>query len=169
MNSDEFVDATVFLGMHSEDDAVRADCASFFAARADDRVSMSLEQVGLCDEIVWGFSRELQDAYYPFMDRLHTDMDVVRLGYRQQDLSAALESPGLAGLSIAGRLTVGMVIARGGTLRTLSPELLIRPGLPVLAPSATGGNRAPFSSELEKLYQVSLALRVSIGDLVETP
>jgi hypothetical protein len=169
MATEEFVDATVFLGMHGQDDVVRADCASFFAERADRRVSMSLEQVGRCDEIVWGFSRELQDAYYPFMDRLHTDMDVARLGYRRQDLVAALESRELAGLSTAGRLTMGMVLTHGGTLRTLSPELLARPGLPVLAPPATGGVRVPFRAELEKLYRVSLALRVTLGDLEEKP
>ncbi|WP_201294684.1 MULTISPECIES: DUF6190 family protein [unclassified Nocardiopsis] len=68
MTADVFVDADVFMGMHHENEALRRGCKAFFVERLKGRVAMSLEQVGRCDDLVWRRPRELQDAYYPFMD-----------------------------------------------------------------------------------------------------
>ncbi|MFC4033254.1 DUF6190 family protein [Streptomyces polygonati] len=153
------VDATLFLGMNSTDEAVRVACKSFFASRLDGRVTMSLEQVGRCDDVVWRFPRAVQDAYYPFMDNLHTDMRIERLGYGRADLDAARDTPGLEALPAHERLLAGMVLARKGILYTASPRLLALGELPVLPPG--GGAEAAFPAPLEEMYRTSLALRVT--------
>jgi len=118
--------------------------------------------VGRCDDVIWRFTRAEQDAYYPFMDRLHSDMDIVRLGYSDGDVSAALSDGRLRGLPIADRLTLGMVIHYGGMLRSLRPALLFRPDLPVRVVDPCHV-RTGFPPVLEELYSVSLALRIPLG------
>lgn len=92
MNGDIFIDATVFLGMHSSDETTRRACKGFFVQRLNDRVCMSLEHVGMCDDVIWAQPRTVQDAYYPFMDVLHTDMKIDRRGYTRGDLALAQDS-----------------------------------------------------------------------------
>ncbi|MEU3751566.1 DUF6190 family protein [Streptomyces olivoreticuli] len=153
-----YVDAALFLGMNSADEATRTACKSFFATRLHGRVVMSLEQVGRCDDLVWRFPRELQDAYYPFMDHLHTDMRIDRIGYTREDIGAGLGAPATAGLPVHEQLLAGMVLHREGVLRSVSPRLLARRELPVLAPEP--GPEVAFPEDLEKLYRASLALRI---------
>lgn len=144
MSGEVFVDAALFMGMHRmgthhEDERVRRGCKAFFA-RALERtaapVHMSLEQVGLCDALVWRRPRGEQDAYYPFMDRLHTDLRIDRTGYAEKDTRRAWEDPALDGLPDHERLLMGQVMERGGTLHTASARLLARSGLPVEPPEA---------------------------------
>lgn len=161
MGADIMIDGALFLGMHSIDEQVRLDSKAFFAERLDGRVVMSLEQVGLCDNIVWGQPRDLQDAYYPFMDVLHTDMTIQRVPYTEGDLDAA-RAPDLAGLPLSRRLTVGMARNRGAILHTVDPVLLdaarAGSGLPVRrVPASTV--EVSFPAYLEKLYAASLVLR----------
>lgn len=105
-----FIDATAFMGMHSEDDAVRVAAKAFFADRlaAGDAgaVVMSWEQVGRCDDLVWGYERGVQDEYYPFMDVLHTDLAVDRVPYTEDDVRRAFTEPALDGLPKIGRAHV---------------------------------------------------------------
>jgi hypothetical protein len=161
MMAEEFVDATIFLGMNSTDDSIRRTCASFFAARLGSRVGMSLEQIGRCDHVVWSYPREQQDAYYPFMDNLHTDLHFDRLGYEDQDLSAATDDR--RPLPAAERLMLAMVANRGGTLYTLNPRLLSLPAAPVRRPSARPSGHVGFPVGLDTLYQESLVLRVDLA------
>ncbi|MER5963141.1 DUF6190 family protein [Streptomyces sp. NPDC002057] len=166
-----FIDATTFMGMHSKDDAVRVAAKAFFAGRlaAGDAggVVMSWEQVGRCDDLVWGYDRGVQDEYYPFMDVLHTDLAVERVGYGEDDVRRAFTSPELDGLPPHERLLLAQVIGRGGVLHTASPRLAGRAGLPVvpLAPLASAdapalGEEPSFPAYLEDLYQRSLVLTV---------
>ncbi|MDH6122390.1 DUF6190 family protein [Kitasatospora sp. GAS204B] len=162
----EYVDATLFMGMNSTDEYTRAVCRTFFATRLGGRVMMSLEQVGRCDDLVWQFPREVQDAYYPFMDYLHTVMAIVRLGYEQDDLRSAPEAARYPRLATHERLLLGMVIHRGGLLRSVSARLTGRsrqPDLPVAAPDP--GPELAFPQPLEELYQRSLALRIATAEL----
>ena len=82
----EFIDSTIFMGMHSVDEKIRIACKNFFIDHLKKTIFMSLESVGKCDDIVWHFDRETQDIYYPFMDRLHTVMDIQRIPYDKSDL-----------------------------------------------------------------------------------
>jgi hypothetical protein len=158
-----FVDASLFMGMHAADESVRLACKGFFVEHLSTSVVMSLEQVGACDALVWRYSRAEQDDYYPFMDALHTDRAIHRVGYEERDLRTAMSSAVLSDLDLAARLTLGMVLARGGKLVSVNPRLLERAELPVRPPRAAGETRFP--GGLERLYERSLALRVAEGDL----
>ncbi|AOS64614.1 DUF6190 family protein [Actinoalloteichus hymeniacidonis] len=160
----EHIDATLFLGMHAFDESIRRACKNFFVERlADSTVVMSFEQVGRCDALVWRYGRAEQDDYYPFMDVLHTDMDIQRRPYGLRDVEAA-QAANLTGLDLIERLTVGMVLADGGELVTISPRLLDLADAPTRAPSV--GEELAFPKPLEELYQRSLALRVQGEDLL---
>lgn len=164
MTVDRYVDASLFMGMHAQDEAIRVACKNFFVDRfAGEGVAMSLEQVGRCDALVWRYQREQQDAYYPFMDVLHTDMTIERIGYAERDVKTALTNPVLADLELDARLTVGMVLAAGGELVTVDRRLSHRHDLPVRTPSA--GPERSFPAHLEELYQRSLVLRVAREEL----
>ncbi|MCZ0979109.1 DUF6190 family protein [Streptomyces diastatochromogenes] len=158
-----FIDATLFMGMHSADDAVRTGAKAFFAGRlaAGDagRVVMNWEQVGRCDDLVWGYERLVQDEYYPFMDVLHTDLAIDRIPYDEDDVRRAFTAPELDGLPTHERLLLAQVIGRGGVLHTASPRLLkAADGLPVVPVDA--GAEPAFPAYLEDLYQRSLVLKV---------
>jgi hypothetical protein len=164
----EYIDAALFLGMHSVDDRLRIDCKAFVADRVRRRLTISLEQVGRCDDVVWRYGREVQDAYYPFMDILHTVMDIERPAYEEEDVRRGLDLPADAPLPVHERLLLGMVLNRHGSLTTASPRLLadgVDPVLPVRAPPAVAGDEPSFPDELERLYRNSLALRVPEGAL----
>ncbi|MFD5144429.1 DUF6190 family protein [Streptomyces sp. NPDC058401] len=160
---DEYADAALFLGMNSEDEDVRRACKAFFVDRLDASIVMSLEQVGRCDDIIWGFSRELQDAYYPFMDNLHTVMHIRRLGYEEADVLRATDTELPRSLPVHERLLLGMVQGREGLLHTASPRLAATTGFALRAVTGADGADGPearFPEPLEDLYQQSLALRV---------
>lgn len=109
----------------------------------------------------WGFSRELQDAYYPFMDNLHTVMDIRRLGYEEADVLHATGTELPASLPVHERLLLGMVEVREGLLHTASPRLAATTRLAVRAVTGAdggtgpgpGGPEARFPGPLEDLYQ----------------
>lgn len=172
MSGEPFLDAALFMGMHSRDDEVRLGCKRFFTERfsghlSGERVLMSLEHVGRCDDLVWRYPRETQDEYYPFMDNLHTDMAIDRIGYDEQDLRLALEAKALTGLPLHERLLVAMAIRRDTVVVTASPRLSLRPDLPVrpVEPAKPADDEPVFPAPLERLYERSLALRVDVDDL----
>lgn len=154
----EYVDASVFLGMHSMDEKTRVACKNYFVRRLNNEVGMSFEQVGKCDDVVWGLSRKEQDVYYPFMDNLHTIMRIKRVAYDEKDVEEAMKNPSLQDLSITDKLTIGMVIARNGKLCTTNPSLLARKDFPVYFPELS--EELSFSQPLEELYQKSLEVRI---------
>lgn len=168
-DAEPFIDADLFLGMNSADEELRIACKAFFVERLGGRVTMSLEQVGRCDDVIWGYSRELQDLYYPFMDHLHTVMDISREGYEPADARLALsddEDSGLpARLPFTDRLLLSQVINRKGLLHTAGPRLAAFGGLPVRAVAArpAGAPEPSFPEPLERLYRTSLALRLPEG------
>jgi hypothetical protein len=162
MAGDAYVDAALFLGMNSTDESVRIACKSFFAARLFGRIVMSWEQIGRCDDLVWQYPRNIQDAYYPFMDNLHTDMCIERRGYNAADLRLSLAAK-LDGLAMHERLLAATVLNGNGVLWSISPRLLRHGSLPVRTPKAT--DELLFPEALEQLYRTSLALRVSTAEL----
>ena len=133
------------------------------AARYDAGVVMSWEQIGRCDDIVWSYARDIQDAYYPFMDVLHSTMPFHRAPYGADDLELALRDRRLAGLPPHEALTVAMAANRGTRLVTLSARLHERPALPVLRPCDAPA--ADFPAPLATLYAASLRLRLDQGAL----
>lgn len=154
------VDAYGFLGMHHPQARVRRDWKSFFVRNLDRPLLMNLEQVGVCDDLVWGTPREVQDAYYPFMDVLHTVAAVRRLPYTEADLNAATTEPDLDGLPVTQRLLVAFTRRHGALLTTRDPELLARTGLPVRR-VPRGDEHDVFPGDLERAYQESLVLSLA--------
>ena len=161
--SPPLIDASVFMGMNARDDETRVACMSFMAQRFDEGVEMSWEQVGRCDDIVWAYERDVQDAYYPFMDVLHSTMSVTRRAYAAADLELALRGDGLAGLPLHEALAVAMAANADARLVTISPRLHDRPDLPVRRPTASAV--AEFPDPIAELYRRSLRLRVDEGVL----
>jgi hypothetical protein len=145
--SSPLIDASVFMGMHAREESTRRACVSFMAERFQDGVVISWEQIGRCDDIVWSYAREVQDAYYPFMDVLHSTMSVVRQPYEAGDVELALRDRSLAGLPLHEALAVAMARNRAE-----------RRGLPVRRPS--GMPDAAFPEPVAALYAESLRLRI---------
>ena len=154
----EYIDASVFLGTHSKDERTRVACKNYFVRRLNDQIGMSLEQIGKCDDVIWKYSREQQDAYYPFMDNLHTVMNIQRVAYDEKDVQEAITNTKLQDLSITDRLTAGMIIARDGKLCTINPRMLALENFAVYSPES--GGILSFPSALEELYQESLEVRI---------
>ena len=119
----EFIDASVFLGMHHKDERIRVACKNYFVSRLNSNVGISLEQVGKCDDVIWQFPRKQQDMYYPFMDNLHTIMAIERTSYNERDIKEAQFNLRFQDLYFSDRLTLGMVLARGAVLYSIHPQL----------------------------------------------
>ena len=163
-----FVDADVFMGMHHEDAAVRRGCKAFFVRHLNDRVTMSLEQVGRCDDLVWRCPRALQDAYYPFMDRLHTDMAIHRVGYTKQDTDRAWRDPALEGFPPQRRLVLGQVkVAEKSNEIVAIPKLLDMLAIEgaIVTIDAIGCQREIASKIIDKKADYVLALKGNQGTL----
>jgi len=159
------VDATVFLGMHHRDEQIRRRSLGFFAAHFAGRVRMSFEQVGICDAVIWQERREIQDLYYPFMDRLHSDMQIVREGYGAHELHLTLGHPRLRELRPEQGLLAAQVLASGGVLVTHDPALReLRCVQPRLWDFSAADPDAAFPPELQALYERSRAFVHGAGE-----
>ncbi|MGD6741595.1 DUF6190 family protein [Streptomyces sp. BH106] len=157
-----YIDASLFMGMHAAVPGTRQACASFFAEHLRDRVWMTYEEVGRCDDVVWALPRDTQDAYYPFMDVLHSTMPVKRVPYTEDAWKTAADLPGRGVLSLRERLLMATVIASDSRLVTVNPRLLnlADQGLPVAAPENSDGRHGAFPEPLAGLYRTSLALEI---------
>lgn len=153
-----FADAGLFMGMHSGAEPVRIACKAFFVRHLGTRLVMTLDQVGLCDDIVWRHPRHVQDLYYPFMDRLHTLLCAERVAYTCEDIRRAAEDPALRDLEGSKALLVARVCNEDGTLYTTDRTLLDRAGFPVSAVEL--GPELAFPEPIESAYRTSLALRL---------
>lgn len=141
--------------MHSMDEKIRIACKNFFAGRIKNIIWMPLEEVGRCDDVIWRFPRKAQDAYYPFMDNLHSIMKIKRIEYDEEDVKAAGKISG--NLPMSKKLVIGMVKNRKGILYTFDKKILNMKFPNLKMPE--------FSDELdfqkiEKLYKQSLKLRI---------
>ncbi len=155
----EFIDVSVFMGMHSKHDQTRIACKNFFIERMDKKIYISFENLGKCDDMVWQFDRVTQDAYYPFMDRLHTIMDIQRIPYDVEDIDTYTADFAPSTLSMLQKLTCSVVLAKKGILYTFDKELLGLKNVSVQEPE-TVAREGVFPGDLEKWYQESLMLRM---------
>lgn len=117
------IDATVFMGMHHSDPQLRAKSLGFFSSFYQRQVLMSFGQIGICDAIIWKKSRQLQDVYYPFMDVLHTEMDIQRQGYCNEVLRRACLESDWSHLSVEKKLLAAQVVEHRQPLFTHDEEL----------------------------------------------
>lgn len=151
-----YVDASVFLGMHHRNEQVRSQSLCFFRHQYAAAVKMNYEQVGICDAVIWQESREVQDLYYPFMDRLHTDMEIARAGYSFHEIEITINCAQLRHLRPEQALLVGQVLSSEGLLATHDPEVK---SLPCMAGHLWAFEAEdalpPFPPELQALYETS--------------
>lgn len=125
---------------------------------------MSLEHIGGCDNIIWLYPRELQDAYYPFMDTLHTVMNINRLPYEENEVKIAFNDPQLQGLSMYNKLLIALAKSRNKVVYSVNQQLLNQEKLQVLEPKLS--QEKSFPDFLDKLYQTSLQLRIPDNHLL---
>lgn len=156
----ELIDSSLFLGMNSSNETTRIACKNFFVDRLKTQttIAMSLEHIGGCDRVVWMYSREVQDAYYPFMDNLHTVMQMIRLPYQENDIKVALHDSQLQDTPMYNRLLIAYAKNRNQVLFTVDKRLSIGKHLSVCHPHFKSEQQFP--NFLEELYQKSLALRI---------
>ncbi|MBC3364639.1 DUF6190 family protein [Pseudomonas sp. SWRI154] len=159
------IDATVFMGMHHSDPELRAKSLGFFRTFYSRQVLMSFGQIGICDAIIWKKSRHLQDVYYPFMDVLHTDMNIQRQGYCNRVLKRACLEPDWAHLSVEKRLLAAHVVehqqpffTHDDSLRELS---LLKPFLKTFPSSIS---QSAFPEKLQRLYEQSMEMTIGQED-----
>ncbi|HDR9277415.1 TPA: hypothetical protein QDB24_005555 [Burkholderia vietnamiensis] len=154
-----FIDASFFLGMHDGNEFRRLKSLSYFSRNLSAQPRMNYEQIGICDAVIWTQRREVQDLYYPFMDRLHTDMAIQRSGYTYHEIDTALSDPELRSLTPERALLAAQVLHSQGSLATHDPVLLkldcLR-GRIWIAP-ADDDSPVSFPPELQALYDASRA------------
>ncbi|MHC8305811.1 DUF6190 family protein [Pseudomonas sp. PB3P13] len=159
------IDATVFMGMHHADQGIREQSLGFFNAFYSRRVLMSFGQIGICDAIIWKKSRQLQDVYYPFMDVLHTDMNIQRRGYCNKVLKRACLESDWAHLSVEKRLLAAQVVEHQHPFFTHDSALreldTLKPFLQTFPSSKTG---SVFPESLQSLYEQSCAMSIEQKD-----
>ena len=131
---------------------------------------MTFDHVGRCDDVIWRYSRRLQDQYYPFMDALHSHRCLRRDGYEDSTLQAGgARSAGCSGLPGAQRLLLARALERQAVVYTLDPGLLARPELPVRAAAAQRRGRSSFPGGSRRCTARSLELRIEDSAAEEIP
>jgi hypothetical protein len=163
--SAEFFDASVFLGMNSDNDSARIACKNFFASRLQGRVYTSFEQVGACDDVIWRYTRYQQDIYYPFMDLLHSIARIERQPCTNDELARVADPSWGNDLEASDRLLISKVAQSNGCLYSLRSRFRSRDEVAVITPSAT--QELAFPDPLESLYRASLNLRLRHSELCQ--
>ena len=159
------IDATVFMGMHHQNADIRARSLGFFTLRYHSDVRMSFSQIGICDAIIWKKTRELQDVYYPFMDVLHSDMNILRAGYSNAVLSRAANSAALSVLPAEKRLQAAQVLEANCLFYTHDRDYQHCEALkPHLAAFDSEPVADTFPQILQRLYDASLDLVITEED-----
>jgi len=152
-----FIDASVFLGMNSKNEETRLKCKNFFIQKTNQTIYMSLEDVGRCDNIIWNYSRKAQDLYYPFMDKLHTIMDIQRVAYTFETIQGLSSFKAIKNFS--NQMLLALIQNYQGTLYTLNPDLLSSK-FKAIKTIQRAKEELFFTEDLEKSYQNSLNLRI---------
>lgn len=159
------IDATVFMGMHHQNSDIRTRSLEFFTQRYHKEVRMSFSQIGVCDAIIWKKTRALQDVYYPFMDVLHSDMNIKRTGYSHAALSRAANSMALSGLSAEKRLQAAQVLEANCLFYTHDRDYRDCEALrPHLAEFDAAPSNLTLPEGLLRLYEASLKLTITEED-----
>lgn len=164
-----FIDATIFMGMHASANIIRNQSLALMSQLFDTTVFMNYEQVGLCDDYIWTFPREIQDNYYPFMDCLHSKMDIQRNPYNTKELNFINTNEHIknSNLSCMQSLLISQVLNNEGVLYTHDAKLKSLTWLSSHLGRLENNkithqtnNEILFSQELDKLYQKSSCLNV---------
>lgn len=155
------IDASVFLGMNSNDEIIRVSCKNFFIENQNAEILMNFEQIGFCDDVIWSFPFKLQSIYYPFMDMFHSVMPIKRMPYSTysiDNISSDEEFP------IIYKLNIAFAKEHNATIYSLNSVLYQQANAKEIS---IGKNEKSFNEELEKYYQESLILRIDVGNIFQ--
>lgn len=151
------MDATVFLGMHAADDAVRIACKNFVAQQAPKTLWMLFEDIAVADHAIWQLPENIQTAYYPFMDALHSRLPIKRIPYNDKAIEGALALQRTKNLSARNALTLATIQSFDAVLFTLDTDRL---AFPFCQRVSAQHAECSFDEPLEQLYRASLRLRL---------
>ncbi|MFJ2688298.1 DUF6190 family protein [Pseudomonas sp. NPDC087342] len=161
------IDATVFMGMHHSEPLLRAKSLGFFNSFSERQVLMSFGQIGICDAIIWKKSRHLQDVYYPFMDVLHTEMDIQRQGYCNEVLRRACLESDWGHLNVEKKLLAAHVLEHRRPLFTHDQQLLEMTVLqPFLQAFPLWVSGPAFPQSLQTLFEQSGEMLINQEDFL---
>jgi hypothetical protein len=154
------IDATVFLGLHSDNDAQRIAAKNFFVKNLSNELYVTYEQVAICDTVIWTFSHALQSQYYPFMDYVHTVLPFKRIAYSRRTFELL---PVESKLGFTDVLTCASAREHQYMLYTWNEHIL---QCPVVRSGDISmynyGHELPFPDPIEQLYNQSLAVRICL-------
>lgn len=159
-NKSIFIDASAFMCMHCSDTEKSNQAAGFFSRNFNDTLYISLEQVGMCDDIVWSYSHDIQSAYYPFMDRLHSEMNIIRVPYSRDDAKLALTNSAFGGLHFPLSLVLAQVTNHQGHLYTANDPLLNNPRLSSIVSPVCEVGSSTFDEVMQTFYERSSVLTI---------
>ncbi|PCI24247.1 hypothetical protein COB57_05340 [Candidatus Peregrinibacteria bacterium] len=156
----EYIDWTIFLGMHHIDKKIRIRCKNFFVTRLNlsKNIYMSFENIGKCDDIIWTYDQKIQNFYYPFMDLLHSQAIMNRAPYSLEDFEIYQSEIHIHNLSLLDGLSVSM--SKNNTLYTYSQDIIQLSLKNIKQPPEA--QELFFPKELEELYQKSLSLVLNV-------
>lgn len=162
------IDATAFMAMHDANASKRENTVLLFSNHFKEGVELSIDQVGICDAVVWKKPRETQDLYYPFMDVLHSVMPIKRFAYTYDVIEAALKGGFFDSLSVTSACLAAYVLLNKKMLFTYNPALLnfsaLNGYLGNFGSLSEHSDRL-FSNELTGLYNKSLCLTVTTDEV----
>ena len=159
-NKNLFIDTSAFMCMHCSDKTKAKQAVGFFSNKFNDTLHMSLEQVGMCDDVVWSYARDVQNAYYPFMDRLHSEMNIVRIPYTRADVEFALTDPTFEGVRLFHALVLAQVVNHQGHLYTANSFLLNDSRFNSIVSPVYENDSSTFGEVMQTFYERSSVLTV---------
>lgn len=155
------IDASIFLGMNSNDENIRISCKNFFIENINAEILMNFEQVGLCDHVIWSFPFELQCVYYPFMDLFHSTMPIKRLPYTNHTFAGISD---IHNLSLTDKLNIAFAKEHNAIICSLNEDVLENSNARALVILQ---NERSFLKNLEHSYQESLQLSINMDSVLQ--
>jgi len=154
------IDATVFLGLHSKNEAQRIATKNFFVNNLASEMFITYEQIAICDTVIWSFNHEIQSRYYPFMDHLHTVVPFKRIAYSRLTFTLL---PKESQFNFTDLLTYASSVEYQYRLFTWNQRLLQSKTMKCEEMNVLEmNNELLFPTEIELLYQQSLIFRVDL-------
>lgn len=171
-------DNSAYLGQFClDDESIRMGCKNVQVGLMSQAGSWIDLENGRADKTIWSIRRDLQDVFYPYMDRFFSlaRVEQIQMGGDVEHMASALRQK-FPALSFYSRMNLATAIAqKRDTVCTLFEEMfdphfqesmLREHGIKILNPSANE-EAAYKDAELEDLYQKTLtAMKKSRMDLL---
>jgi len=161
------IDASIFLGMNHVDEGIRKLCVDIIIKNISTGLEINLEQIGLCDKVIWDRSRHEQDLYYPFMDYLHTVMPFDRVSYTDEAYYVGPTDTRFNHLPVLQSILAAHTVLKDIPLITLDKKLIntysLRDNVVILSQDKISA--LEFPTPLNTLYLDSLNLLLNSNEV----